>query len=125
MLASGVKHSALAIRRHDKKLGTTVGSLHGALFGWIDDLLTTRNFGRALSFFIASFSQNPDDLHQWRSYADDGRGVAIGFSAKLFQPLESKHVDPRRNTFAGALMDRRDFGTWWDLIRPMQSSKLL
>jgi Protein of unknown function (DUF2971) len=77
-----------------------VGGLHGALFGWIDDLLTKRNFGRALSFFIASF---PDDLHQWRSYADDGRGVAIGFSAKLFQPLETKHVDPRKNTFAGAV----------------------
>ncbi|MGX4803998.1 DUF2971 domain-containing protein [Bradyrhizobium guangdongense] len=80
-----------------------VGGLHGALFGWIDDLLTKRNFDRALSFFIASFSQNPDDLHQWRSYADDGRGVAIGFSAKLFQPLETKHTDPRKNTFAGAV----------------------
>jgi hypothetical protein len=51
----------------------TTGGLHGTLFGWIDDLLTKRNFGRALSFFIASFSRNPDDLHQWRSYADEAR----------------------------------------------------
>ncbi len=73
-----------------------VGGLHGVLYGWIDDLLTRRNFGRALWFFIASFSRHPDDLHQWRSYADDGRGVAIGFSAKLFQPIDAKQVDPRK-----------------------------
>lgn len=78
-----------------------VGGLHGSLFGWIDDLLNKRNFSRALSFFVASFSKNSDDLHQWRSYADDGRGVAIGFTAKLFQPIETKHADPRKNTFAG------------------------
>jgi len=77
------------------------GGLNGLLFGWIDDLLTKRNFGRAMAFFIASLSRNPDDLDQWRSYADDGRGVAIGFSPKLFQPIEKLHVDPRRNTFAG------------------------
>jgi len=77
------------------------GGVHAFLFGWIDDLLTKRNFGRAIAFFIASFSRNRDDLHQWRAYADDGRGVAIGFSPKLFQPNEKKHVDPRRNTFAG------------------------
>jgi hypothetical protein len=101
-----------------------VGGLRGALFGWIDDLLTKRNFGRALSFFIASFSQNPDDLHQWRSYADDGRGVAIGFSAKLFQPLETKRADPRKNTFAelsGTLTHRRDLGTPGESTRRMRS----
>jgi hypothetical protein len=88
-----------------------IGGLQGALYGWIDDLLTRRNFGRALSFFITSFSRNSDDLHQWRSYADDGRGVAIGFSAKLFQPIETKDVDPRKNTFSGALRYVETAGT--------------
>jgi Protein of unknown function (DUF2971) len=31
------------------------------------------------SVFVACFSERPDDLNQWRSYADDGRGVALGF----------------------------------------------
>lgn len=31
-------------------------------------------------FYIASFSKNHNDLGQWRGYADDGRGVALGFS---------------------------------------------
>jgi hypothetical protein len=29
------------------------------------------------SLFVACFSESSDDLNQWRSYADDGRGVAL------------------------------------------------
>jgi len=32
---------------------------------------------------ISSFSLDPDLLSQWRAYADDGRGFAIGFSPQL------------------------------------------
>lgn len=31
------------------------------------------------SIYISCFSEEPDLLSQWRAYADDGRGVAIGF----------------------------------------------
>jgi Protein of unknown function (DUF2971) len=34
---------------------------------------------------IACFSLDVDVLSQWRAYADDGRGFAIGFSPKLMQ----------------------------------------
>jgi hypothetical protein len=34
---------------------------------------------------ISSYSLDPDVLSQWRAYADDGRGFAIGFSPKLMQ----------------------------------------
>jgi Protein of unknown function (DUF2971) len=80
------------------------GGLHGLLFGWIDDLLTKRNFGRAFLFYIASFSRNGDDLGQWRAYADDGRGVAIGLSPDLFAPTEAINKDPRKNTFVGPVL---------------------
>ncbi|MET3990587.1 hypothetical protein ABID65_002222 [Bradyrhizobium sp. S3.9.2] len=36
---------------------------------------------------MCSFSKNPDVLSQWRSYADDGRGVAIGFTADCFAKM--------------------------------------
>jgi hypothetical protein len=72
----------------------------GFLFQWIDDLLSQRNFG-LMAFFIASFSRNGNDLAQWRAYADDGRGVAIRFSPKLFEASEAVSDDPRRNTFVG------------------------
>lgn len=35
--------------------------------------------------YIASFSKGDDLLSQWRAYADDGYGVAIGFNAKYFK----------------------------------------
>jgi hypothetical protein len=34
---------------------------------------------------ISSYSLDPDVLSQWRAYADDGRGFAIGFRAKQMQ----------------------------------------
>jgi hypothetical protein len=33
-------------------------------------------------YWVASFSHVDDDLSQWRSYADDGRGVCLGFSVQ-------------------------------------------
>jgi hypothetical protein len=44
-------------------------------------------FGRAIRsgveeiahFFVCCFSKNGDDLGQWRAYADNGRGYALGF----------------------------------------------
>jgi hypothetical protein len=35
-----------------------------------------------IDLFVASFSTEKDDLSQWRAYADDGRGFAIGFDPK-------------------------------------------
>lgn len=34
--------------------------------------------------YIACFSKNSDSLSQWRAYAQDGEGVAIGFEDSLF-----------------------------------------
>lgn len=35
--------------------------------------------------YIASFSQGEDLLSQWRAYANDGHGVAIGFNSDYFK----------------------------------------
>jgi Protein of unknown function (DUF2971) len=39
---------------------------------------------------ISSYSLNGDLLSQWRAYADDGRGFAIGFSAKELEMPASR-----------------------------------
>jgi hypothetical protein len=49
-----------------------------------------------IDLFVASFSTEKDDLGQWRAYADDGRGFAIGFDPKSLSaiggtPEASKH----------------------------------
>jgi len=51
--------------------------------------------------FIACFSDQPDILGQWRAYADDGRGYAVGFSA-----LDLQRALPA--TFLRVLYQRED-----------------
>jgi hypothetical protein len=53
------------------------------------------------SFFIASFSRHRDDLGQWRSYADNGKGYAIGFGASAFQTDTKKPVPPNEAVAVG------------------------
>ena len=62
------------------------------------------NLGLAIyGFWIASFSRDGNDLGQWRSYADEGRGVCLGFSTqkldmnKLAKPVPG---DPTRMRFS-------------------------
>lgn len=50
------------------------------------------------SIYITSFSHDRDHLPQWTLYANDGRGVAIGFSkSALLDTLERSHECPRPN----------------------------
>jgi Protein of unknown function (DUF2971). len=47
----------------------------------IEQFHFSRNFAwRTKGVYLACFSEHGDQLSQWRAYADDGRGVAIGFS---------------------------------------------
>lgn len=41
--------------------------------------------------FVACFSESPDDLNQWRNYADDGRGMALGFNREKMQAITAPY----------------------------------
>jgi Protein of unknown function (DUF2971) len=43
------------------------------------------------SVFVACFSESPDDLNQWRNYADDGRGMALGFNREKIQTIKAPY----------------------------------
>ncbi len=66
------------------------------IFKKIKNSITKDNFLKYKSFeelyskqlptvYIASFSQGSDLLSQWRAYANDGYGVAIGFNSDYFK----------------------------------------
>lgn len=57
------------------------------------DMFRHANFEAALEFFIASFSRERNDLGQWRAYADNGRGFAIGFSPRMFSVVQQSQAD--------------------------------
>ena len=43
-------------------------------------------------FFICCFSSSGNDLGQWRAYADNGRGYALGFDAKALEAAFGKEA---------------------------------
>lgn len=41
-------------------------------------------------FYVSCFSEAADKLSQWRGYADDGKGLSIGFNAEIIREIASK-----------------------------------
>jgi hypothetical protein len=79
--------------------------------------------------FSVSLTQLPDDIPQWRSYASDGRGVAIGYDAKSMQLLPVpyyKHTETGdfERTESGDLVPLRAVNTgqimtWGAILGPV------
>lgn len=57
------------------------------------DMFRRDNFEATLQFFIASFTRERDDLAQWRAYADNARGFAIGFAPSMFHVVDKAPPD--------------------------------
>lgn len=45
--------------------------------------LMLKKLSESFQYYITSLSTDGDELGQWRSYADNGKGYAIGFSSEL------------------------------------------
>ncbi len=43
-------------------------------------------------FYCSCFSKNGDSLGQWRAYASDGKGVAIGFNRQYLESFALGHI---------------------------------
>lgn len=63
------------------------------------DLFSAENMNTAFAFYIASFSRNQDDLHQWQKYGQDGQGFAIGLTPRLFAIENKPNRKPHENIF--------------------------
>lgn len=62
-----------------------------------DDIAT------AFGFYVGSFSRTRDDLGQWRSYSDDGRGVAIEVSPSWFAPTKQADLPIQERYFVSGV----------------------
>jgi hypothetical protein len=65
----------------------------------VDDLFSNENMRSTFGFYIASFSRNRDDPHQWKNYAQGGEGFAIGLGPQLFGVDEKPNRKPHENIF--------------------------
>lgn len=46
---------------------------------------------RRTNICVAAFSEDADQLNQWRSYANDGRGIALGFDSRALRRTAGGH----------------------------------
>jgi Protein of unknown function (DUF2971) len=91
--------------RHVMNSSPSRADAHGREFlDCLADMLSTKISGR-FEFFIASFSRDRDELSQWRAYADNGRGYAIGFAPRMFRIEENRpDLQPNEKTFVGPVL---------------------
>ena len=80
----------------------------GLFLQMLRHMLSEQNFSNALDFFIASFSRERDDLGQWRSYADNGRGYALGLAQRVFAIVDKPNRKPDENVFVAPVVYKTD-----------------
>lgn len=73
------------------------------------DLFSLENLD-TLGFFVSSFSRARNDLGQWRAYADNGRGFAIGYAPSMFKIRPDLSPSPEENAFRGTVVYDADEG---------------
>ena len=56
--------------------------------------------------YVACFSENKDQLSQWTGYADNGAGIAVGFSRESFADL--KEAGPSHISFRKVIYDEKE-----------------
>ena len=76
----------------------------GLFLDCVADLYSQDNVDSTLAFFVASFSRARDDLGQWRSYADNGRGFSVGFAPKMFRIQDDPSPSPDENAYLGPVL---------------------
>lgn len=79
-------------------------------------------------FFMCSFSSCGDDLGQWRAYADNGRGYAVGFDGKALENGFTKKDGvpiPNNSTFHIIYNDARLLGIQSQIVEKMRNLIML
>jgi hypothetical protein len=79
-LRHGFSH-AVQILSEKAKTGPEEAKLFAEIF---EDVIAD-SLERTAHYFVCSFSANGDELGQWRAYADNGRGYALGFDGKALE----------------------------------------
>lgn len=88
-----------------------------------------------LRIMVASFTEEGDQLSQWRGYADNSRGVSIGFdlrhirppsnigTAVTFAPCLYKQADKSALLKSAFAYYRNGLQQWWDSINDIARQK--
>lgn len=58
-----------------------------AMHAWKNGYEVYNDLPDSIVTYVLCFSEKEDCLSQWRGYADDGKGMAIGFHKKVLEQL--------------------------------------
>jgi hypothetical protein len=69
---------------------------------WLTSFAEQKGVQGSAHFFVCSFSSYGEDLGQWRAYADNGRGYALGFDALALENgfTTGEKLIPNANLYA-------------------------
>jgi Protein of unknown function (DUF2971) len=81
-------HGMKAVHRLLKEIGESAEGLAQNFCAGVYNIFQHENFADEFGFYIASLSHADNDLGQWRAYADNGRGFALGLAPHLFEAAE-------------------------------------
>lgn len=70
---------------NDQTIQEAFPGLDKGFFDKVDEIISPMQL--AMHPVISSFSKEPDVLSQWRAYADNGRGFAIGLSGAVLKAM--------------------------------------
>jgi hypothetical protein len=92
---SELTHGMNVAHRLLKEIGEGAGDGLVKMFcDLVDNLFQHGNFADVFGFYIASLSRADNDLGQWRTYADNGQGFALGLDPNLFEAIETPNPKP-------------------------------
>lgn len=97
--------------RYGKELAVEVldnlrvrNNFEGQLIHSVRSILTSDQMDSALDVFLACFTRKRDDLGQWKTFGDNGRGFAIGFAPEMFAIEDSDFQTHIEKTFCGPVV---------------------
>lgn len=89
--SNDISEITLAITQFQSFVESRVASLPKAEGEFLREAATQLESFRRTNICVASFCEQPDLLSQWRSYGDDGRGIAIGFDTRRLAELANRN----------------------------------
>jgi hypothetical protein len=76
--SNDISEITLAISHFQSFVSSRVSALAGPEGKFLDEAANQLDSFRRTNICVASFCEQPDLLSQWRSYGNDGRGIALG-----------------------------------------------
>ena len=89
--SNDISEITLAISQFQNFVESRVAALQPEEASFLHEAAAQLDGFRRTNICLASFCEHPDLLSQWRSYGNDGRGIALGFDTRVLQDLAQRH----------------------------------